>query len=153
VKGTRPAILATLMLSLGLLLPAAGCGDDEADQFREDYNAAVDKLSEINSDIGAAAGGAAGQTNSEIAAQFEEIADTAEQTRTDLADLDPPDDAKDEFDDLLNALESGVADLRAVAGAVKANDTEATQEAVEDLTQSGDEISKAEDALKDAVDE
>ena len=147
MKRTRLAII----LACALALAAAGCGDD-SDQFREDYNAAVDRLSKINSDIGAAAGGATGQDNSEIAEQFDQIAETAEQTRSDLAELDPPEDAKDEFDDLLNARETGVADLRSVADAVKANDADATRKAVEDLSKSGEEISQAEDALKDAVD-
>jgi methyl-accepting chemotaxis protein len=141
---------AAAILASAVALVAVGCGDD-TDQFREDYNAAVDRLSEINSDI-AAAGGDSGQTNSEIAEQFDEIAETAQQTRDELADLEPPEDAREEFDDLLGALEDGVADLRKVADAVKANDADATRQAVEDLTKSGEEISAAEDALKNAVD-
>ena len=124
----------------------------DIDQFREDYNAAVDKLSKINTDIGSAAGDAGERSNAKIANEFNQIADTAEQTRSDLADLDPPEDAKQEFDKLLAALEKGVGDLRSVAKAAKSNNPQRANQAVEDLARSGEEITAAETALKKAVD-
>ncbi|MET0810659.1 MAG: hypothetical protein ABWY65_06045 [Thermoleophilaceae bacterium] len=147
---TRAAALAALTLAIALPAAAGGGGDD-SDEFREDYNAAVENLSKVNDDIGQA-GGDAGQSNQQIANKFDEIADTAEQTRTDLAALEPPEDAKEEFDELLAALKKGVADLRAVADAATSNDPAATAQAVSDLSESGAEITKAEAALKDAVD-
>ena len=147
---TRAAALAAMTLAIAL--PAAACGGgDDSDEFREDYNAAVENLSKVNDDIGQA-GGDAGESNQQIANKFDEIADTAEQTRTDLAALEPPEDAKEEFDQLLAALKKGVADLRAVADAATSNDPAATAQAVSDLSESGAEITKAEAALKDAVD-
>jgi hypothetical protein len=148
----RSGLTALCLAALAVALPGAGCGGDDSDQFREDYNAAVAKLSRINSDIGSAAGGAAGQSNDEIAKEFDKIADTAEQTRSDLADLDPPDDAKEEFDTLLSSLGKGVEDLRAVASAAKSDNPAKANEAVRDLARTGQEITEAEDALKRAVD-
>ena len=104
-------------VSLLLALPAAGCASDNDDEFREDYNAAVNRLSKINTDIGSATTG--DQSNTEIAADFNRIADTAEQTRADLAALEPPEDASEEFDELLAALQRGVDDLRSVATAAE----------------------------------
>ena len=101
-------VATVVALALLAVVPAVGCGGDNSDQFREDYNAAVDKLSKINTDIGSAAGGAGERSNAKIANEFNQIADTAEQTRSDLAGLDPPEDAKEEFDKLLAALEKGV---------------------------------------------
>jgi hypothetical protein len=150
MTGTRIAVLA---LSLLLLAFLGGCGDDEeTDQFREDYNAAVERLSKIDAEIGTAASGAAGQSNQEIAEEFGGIAQTAEQTRSDLSELEPPDDAKDEFDELLAALEDGLANLRAVANAARQDDPKGAREAARELAQSGEEINAAEEALKDAVD-
>ena len=146
---TRAAALAAMTLAIAL--PAAACGGDDSDEFREDYNAAVEDLSKVNDDI-SQAGGDAGESNKAIATKFDEIADTAEQTRTDLAALEPPEDAKEEFDELLAALEKGVADLRAVADAATSNDPAAATKAVADLSKSGAEITEAENALKDAVD-
>jgi hypothetical protein len=148
----RTRLAAVCLAALTVALPAAGCGGDDSDQFREDYNTAVDKLSRINSDIGSAAGGGAGQSNDAIAKEFNKIADTAEQTRSDLADLDPPDDAKEEFDTLLSSLEKGVGDLRAVASAAKSNNPAEANQAVQDLAKTGQEITEAENALKKAVD-
>jgi methyl-accepting chemotaxis protein len=148
----RSGVTALCLAALAVALPGAGCGGDDSDQFREDYNAAVEKLSRINSDIGSAAGGAASQSNDEIAKEFDKIADTAEQTRSDLADLDPPDDAKEEFDTLLSSLGKGVEDLRAVASAAKSDNPAKANEAVRDLARTGQEITEAEDALKRAVD-
>jgi hypothetical protein len=152
MKSSRPLAIPALILALAL--PAAGCGggDDADNQFREDYNAAVEKLSEINSDIGSAGATAAGQSNNKIAQEFERIADTAEQTRQDLSELEPPEDAKDAFDQLLSALKQGVADLRAVAKAAVANDPAAAAEAVQALSESGQAITDAENELKQAVD-
>jgi ribosomal protein L29 len=150
MNGSR--LTAVCLAALALVLPAAACGGDDSDQFREDYNAAVERLSSINSDIGSAAGGAAGQSNDAIAREFDKIADTAEQTRSDLAELDPPDDAKEEFDTLLASLERGVDDLRAVASAAKSDNPAEANEAVRDLARTGREITEAENALKKAVD-
>ena len=141
-------------LGLALVLSVSGCGgeDDDADQFRDDYNAAVERLSKINSDIGEATGEAAGQSNREIAGEFDRIADTAAKTRSDLSGLEPPEDAEDEFDELLTALEKGVSDLRAVAKAARADNPQAAGEAVQSLSESGEQITEAENALKRAVD-
>jgi hypothetical protein len=151
MKRTRVATVAALALLA--VVPAVGCGSDNSDQFREDYNAAVEKLSKINTDIGSAAGNAGERSNAKIANEFNQIADTAEQTRSDLAGLDPPEDAKQEFDKLLAALENGVGDLRSVAKAAKSNNPQRANQAVDDLAQSGQEITAAETALKKAVDD
>jgi hypothetical protein len=144
---SRVAVLAALASVV------AGCGGgDDSDQFREDYNAAVNRLSKINSDIGQIQGGSDGQSNDAIATEFRRIADTVEQTRGDLADLDPPEDAKDEFDELLTALQKGAGDLRSVADAAKNSDPAKANEAVQNLAATSEEITAAEDALKSAVD-
>jgi ABC-type transporter Mla subunit MlaD len=148
----RPRLAIVLALAALLAITAPACGGDDSDQFREDYNAAVDKLSKINTDIGTAAGGATDQSNKAIAKEFNQIADTAEQTRSRLSDLDPPEDAKDEFDKLLSALGTGVEDLRSVAKAARANSPQEANQAVKKLAQTGQKITEAENALKSAVD-
>ena len=148
----RPRLAIVLALAALLAVSAPACGGDDSDQFREDYNAAVDKLSKINTDIGSAAGGATEQSNKAIAQEFNQIADTAEQTRSRLGDLDPPEDAKDEFDKLLSALGTGVEDLRSVAKAARANSPQEANQAVKKLAETGQKITEAENALKSAVD-
>jgi hypothetical protein len=150
----RPRPLASIagtVCALALVLPVAGCGGDDSNQFREDYNAAVENLTEINSEIGSATNGA-GQSNAAIAKQLDEIADAADTARGEIADLDPPEDAKQEFDKLLAALETGVDDLRSMASAAKSGDPAQAQTAAQDLVKSGQQITAAENALRTAVD-
>ena len=138
-------------VAVAVVLAACGGGDD-SEQFRKDYNAAVERLSKVNTQIGQATGGAAAQSNQRIAKEFSRIADTAERTRKKLSTLDPPDDAKDEYDQLLSSLERGIHDLRDVADAARHNNVKAAGEAVRSLAKSGQRITMAEDALRQAVD-
>jgi acyl-CoA reductase-like NAD-dependent aldehyde dehydrogenase len=134
-------------------LMAAGCGgeDETADEFRDGYNAAIERLNQVNSNIQESGEELASKSGSEIAREFERIAETAAQTRADLADLEPPEGARDEFNELLGAIEEGVADIRAVAKAARTENQQQFQDATEALSESGGEISEAENELKDAV--
>jgi hypothetical protein len=142
------------MLSLACLASGTviACGEDENNDFKEDYNAAVKPLSELNADIGSSITGAAGKSNDAIAKEFQRLATKAQQTRDNLAELEPPEDAKGSFDELLSSLQQGTDDLRAVATAAKKGDPAAARQASEDLIASGQEIQKAETALQNAVD-
>ncbi len=144
--------LAVLALGCALALSSAACGEDENNAFKEDYNAAVKPLSELNTDIGNSIGGAAGKSNDAIAKEFQQLADKAQETRDNLAELEPPEDAKSSFDELLSSLEQGTDDLRAVATAAKEGDPAAARQASQDLVASGKEIQQAETALQEAVD-
>jgi hypothetical protein len=141
-------------IALALALGAAGCGGggDDADQFREDYNAAVDRLNEVNTNIQESGQSIASQSGEEIAEDFNRIAETAEKTRQDLEDLDPPDDAQQEFDRLLSSVEEGVQALRATAEAAREENQQRFLEAAQRLSQTGEKITDAESALKQAVD-
>jgi hypothetical protein len=151
INRSRPLTsIAASICALALVLPAAGCGGDDSNQFREDYNAAVNKLTKINTEIGSATSG--GQSNAAIAKELDGIADAADKARADIAELEPPEDAKKEFDTLLAALDTGVEDLRTMADAAKSNDPAKAQAAAQELVQSGQEITTAENALKTAVD-
>ena len=152
LRKPRPlTFVATAVCAFALVVGVAGCGDD-SNQFREDYNAAVENLTEINSEIGSATAGGAGQSNAAIAKELDEIADAADTARGEIADLDPPEDAKQEFDKLLAALDTGVDDLRSMATAAKSGDSAQAQTAAQELVKSGQQITAAENALKTAVD-
>ena len=146
----RRSFLAAAVCALALAAPVVGCGGDDSDAFRDDYNAAVNKLSKINGEIGSV--GAGGQSTAAAAKKINTIADAADEARADLAGLEPPEDAQEEFDKLLAAIETGVADLRSMADAAESNDPEEAQAAAQQLAKSGQEITAAENALKTAVD-
>ena len=143
---------AALSLAALLSIAFAACGDDDDEAFKEDYNAAVKPLSELNQDIGSSLRGAAGQSNDAIAQRFEELADKAQQARDNLAEIEPPEDAKESFDQLLSSLQDGTDDLRAVATAAEDGDPAAARQAAQDLVSSGQQIQKAETALQNDVD-
>jgi hypothetical protein len=141
------------ILLLVAAIAAAGCGgdDDAADQFREGYNAAIQQLNAVNTDIREGGEELATKPGPQIAREFNRIAETAAQTRADLAELKPPEDARDEFDALLAAIQDGVADIRAVADAARKENQQQFRDATEALSESGQEISAAENELKDAM--
>jgi hypothetical protein len=129
----------TSPVALLVLLAVAGCGGGSGDSFTEDYNKAVRPLSQLRSDLGTSA------------AQFDKLADRTDQTRANLADLDPPSDAQDEMDKLLSGLDRVTRDLNGVAGAVRSKDPVKQQKAAKRLVESSSEVQRAETALQQAV--
>jgi hypothetical protein len=130
----------TSPVALLVLLVVAGCGGGN-DSFTEDYNKAVRPLSELKTNLGTSAG------------QFDRLADRTGQTRENLADLDPPDDAEDEMDKLLAGLDGVTRDLSAVADAVRAKDPGKQAKAAQQLVKSSAEVQQAETALQQAVED
>ena len=128
----------TSPVPLLVLLVAAGCGGGN-DSFTEDYNKAVEPLAELQTGAGSSAG------------EFDRLADRTRQTRQNLADLDPPDDAQDEMDKLLAGLDGVTRDLSAVADAVRAKDPAEQASAAKQLVESSAEVQRAETALQQAV--
>jgi methyl-accepting chemotaxis protein len=143
---------AAILLLLAALV-AVGCGedDDSADQFRDGYNEAIQRLNAVNTDIQESGEELASKSGPQIAREFNRIAETAAATRANLAELEPPERAGDEFDELLAAIEDGVASLRAVANAAREENPQQFQDATDALSESGEAISRAETELKDAV--
>jgi hypothetical protein len=132
MKLTSPVLLL-------VLLAVAGCGGGSSDSFTEDYNKAVKPLAELNTNMG---------TN---APQFDTLADRTAETRDNLADLDPPDDAQDEMDKLLAGLDRVTEDLNGVADAVRSKDPTKQANAAKQLVKSSAEVQQAETALQQAV--
>ena len=128
----------TSPVALLVLLVVAGCGGGN-DSFTDDYNKAVKPLAELQTGAGSSAG------------EFDRLADRTRQTRRNLADLDPPDDAQDEMDKLLAGLEGVTRDLSAVADAVRAKDPTEQAVAAKQLVESTTEVQRAETALQRAV--
>ncbi len=149
---TWTRLVATFAVACALPLSVAACGESEDNEFKDDYNTAVKPLSDLNADIGNSIGGAAGKSNDKIANEFEKLASKAQETRDNLSELEPPDDAKESFDKLLASLEQGTDDLRAVAQAAKEGDPAAARDASQDLINSGQAIQQAETELQKAVD-
>ena len=121
-----------------VLLMAAGCGGSD-DSFTDDYNEAVRPLSRLEQGMGTQPG------------EFARLARRTEATRRNLEELDPPDDAQDEFDAFLAQLDRVTADLKAVAAAERSRDVAKQRDAAEQLVRSSTRVQQAETALKRAV--
>ena len=128
----------TSPVALLVLLAVAGCGGGN-DSFTEDYNEAVKPLAELQTGVGSSA------------REFERLADGTRQTRQNLADLDPPDEAQDEMDKLLAGLEVVRRDLSAVADAIRSKDPAEQANAAKQLVESSAQVERAEAALQQAV--
>jgi hypothetical protein len=143
--------VARILLAVALVFGASACGDDSNDEFKDQYNQAVRPLSTLGDDIGDSLSGAEGQSNQALGAQFEKLADRADRTRQNLSELEPPEDARDQFDELLAALKRAVADLRAVGESAREGDPNEAAEATQELVESGQRVQEAEADFKDAV--
>ena len=121
-----------------VLLAVAGCGGSDS-SFTADYNKAVRPLSELGQGLG---------TNP---AAFDRLAKSTSQTRRNLAKLDAPEDARDEFEALLGRLDAVTADLTEVASAERSRDVVRQRRAAKELVRSSAAVERAETALKQAV--
>jgi hypothetical protein len=128
----------TSPVALLVLLVVAGCGGGN-DSFTEDYNKAVEPLNKLQGGAGSSAG------------EFDRLADRTSQTRENLAELDPPDEAQDEMDKLLAELEAVTRDLSAVADAIRSKDVAEQTDAATQLVKSSAQIQRTEAALQRAV--
>jgi hypothetical protein len=128
----------TSPVALLVLLVVAGCGGGN-DSFTKDYNNAVKPLAELNTNAGSSA------------REFDRLAEGTRKTRENLANLDPPADAQDEMDKLLNGLDSVTRDLNGVADAVRSKDPVKQQDAAKQLVKSSAEVQQAETRLQQAV--
>ena len=144
-------VLVPLVAALALIFGASGCGGDDSEEFKEDYNRVVRPLSALGDEVAASLAGAEGQSDRAIARQFDKLADRSERARRQLARLDPPEDAREQFDELLARLKQGITDLRAVARAAREGDPAEAEEATETLVETGERLRQAEDEFREAV--
>jgi hypothetical protein len=121
-----------------VLLVAAGCASSD-NSFTDDYNEAVKPLSRLEQGMGTSA------------REFDRLARGTRETRRNLEQLDPPDEAQDELDALVAQLGRVTDDLSAVAAAARSHDVARQRRAAARLVRSSSEVERAETALKAAV--
>jgi hypothetical protein len=154
MPSAAPGIRRTLRRYATCLLIAvfacAGCGDDdsETDVFSEGYNAAIQRLAQVNEDL---ADLQTSRSSRAIAREFDDFAVALQRTRAELAALEPPQTAAAEFDGLLTALDDSVAASRRAARAARAIKPARQRQAVRALRRATAEVADAEDELRRAV--
>src|SRR4051812_40563157 len=144
----RPAALVVVAA-----IVVAGCGGgDDSNQFRKDYNAVVRQYSSLPTEIGNAARGASASSDKQLEAEFSDLAERLSGEVRKLRKLDPPDEAKDEYDAFVNGLAKVDADLSGIAAGAKAHSSKRTGRAADALVQDSKRVTQEETALKKAVD-
>jgi ABC-type transporter Mla subunit MlaD len=144
-------LVAPLLLALALSFGAVACGGDSDEEFKDQYNQAVQPLRQLGDNVVASLTGAGQGSDRELAGRLDRYADRADRVRRNLSNLEPPEGTMDQFDDLLAALKQSVADLRAVAASAKKGDPVEAREATEDLVESGQRLQRAESTFRKAV--
>ncbi len=109
--------LATPLALLALAVPVAGCGEDEKDQYIDDFKPLNDKLLDVGRDLGVAVQGADDQSDAALAKQFAGLATRLEGVKKEIAALDTPADLKDEAAALDKNLDATVEDLEDISEA------------------------------------
>ena len=133
-----------LPLVLAVTLVVAGCGSSDDAEFVDGYNAAVAPLSTTMSDLSSAPAG-----NPKAASKsLVQVADGLDAIRADLAALDPPEDAADEFDRMLGALAKGTEQIRTMAGAAKDGDLKQLTKATANFSATGTDLVTIEQELR-----
>jgi len=130
----KPSSAAVVLV----LLAAVGCGGSGG-SFTQDYNRAVRPLSRLGEYVGTKP------------SSFDRLATRTAETRHNLAQLDPPDGARDELVTMLSRLDEVVTDLHAVARTARGGDVVKQRRAARALVRSSSAVERAESRLKRAV--
>jgi hypothetical protein len=132
-----------LLAGLG---PVACGGDDDA-QYKEDYRSVSRDLVALGSEVGEAIQTAADSSNQELAKEFDGFAKKLGRIRSDLENLEPPDDLADQQDDLVAAIDDVRGPLEDIAGAAKDGDVDAARQAAQELVQRSADLRDARRSL------
>jgi hypothetical protein len=141
--------LGTCLL-VAVFCAVSGCGgDSEPDPFAAGYNAAIRQLAAVDQEV--AALDVSAKSSRAIAREFDRFGDALRSTRTELADLEPPQRAAVEFEALLSALDDSVAASRRAAAAARAIEPRRQRRALRRLRAATRAVDSAQDALGRAV--
>ena len=139
-RSALPAALAAAVL-------VAGCASTEEVEFVDGYNAAVAPLTTTMSNLSTSLAGDPAAASKSL----DRVADKLVDVRADLAALEPPEDASDEFDRLLVALDKAPKQVHAMAKATKSGNLERLAEATADLSTTATRLIAIEEELRTVV--
>ena len=118
-----------LLPFLVLVALIAGCGGSAEDDYADDVREVDKQVVSLNRDVLAAGREARGQTNTQLAKRFGQLAQRSGETQQDLDTLDPPDDLKDEQLAVVEALGNTQNALEAIERAANSNSRRSAGEA------------------------
>ncbi|MGH2844622.1 MAG: hypothetical protein ACRDL0_01110 [Thermoleophilaceae bacterium] len=144
------ALLASVALgALGL----AACGSGAEDEYKDDFPLLSREIVSLGQEVGDSIQTAAESTDRELAEDFDRFARELGDIRSELDELEPPDELADEQDELEAAMRDVQGPLQDIADAAEASDPEAARLATEELVQRSADLREARRELARAVDE
>jgi hypothetical protein len=144
---TTPRRLAALLPLLAVSAAVAACGGSDDADFVDGYNKAVAPLNTMMSELGTTSP----SDPSAASKSLNQVANGLDEVRTNLAALEPPADAAEEFDQMLGALDKGTDQVRDMAGAAKSGNIEKLTKATADFSATGTDLVTIEQQLRTLV--
>jgi hypothetical protein len=135
--------LALCLAALALL--AGGCGGDSKEDYENDFREAGERLEKQYGDLEELFSGA-GNDPAKLADALDRSADAFDDAADELEDIEPPDDAKDPHEKLIEGARELADDFRSAAG--QRDDLEALARTVQS-SEGLPKISEAIEELKD----
>ena len=142
-----PRRLAALLPILAVSAAVAACGGSDDADFVDGYNKAVAPLNTMMSDLGTTSASDPAAASKSL----NQVADGLDEVRTRLAALEPPSDAKEEFDKMLGALDKGTGQVRDMAAAAKSGNLDKLTKATADFSATGTDLASLEQQLRQVV--
>ena len=138
---------------LALLALTAGCGGSEEEDYRKEVDSIESKAAALNRNVLAAARQAPGQSDKQVEKRFGQLAQTAGETQQDLDELDPPEDAKDEQDALVEALGNTQDALNGIERAANRSDRRGARDSALALNTALGQLRTSRQALTQAAED
>jgi hypothetical protein len=145
----RAAALAVLALTVPGVAACGGDGDE--DEYGDDFSRLSQRIVAVGEDVGEAIENAANSTDAQLADDFDGFAADLGRLRTELDELEPPDDLADEQDELVTAMGEVRESLDDIATAAEQSDPDAARQATMELIQRSEDLRDARRALVRAV--
>lgn len=153
---TARRLRLVLVATLGAAVLAAGCGGDSEDDKKNEYRDGLNEAARtFNSELTQAGATmrAAGQSKSreQYGQGAEALQKAADDFKQELDDLDVPDDAENEEEQVVEAVDEFADAVAQINAAVQADDEAAVRQAVLGVQQKGAEVDQSIETLKEAV--
>jgi hypothetical protein len=143
-----------ILVSLLVVLVAAGCGGDDAeDTYKSDFPPINKDLLSLGNQVGESIQGASQASDAQLADEFGNYAKELGDLQQQLDELEPPDDLAEDQDELVSAIGEAQGALEDIAGAAEQGDPDAARDATTQLIQSSEQLRDARRTLARAVQE
>jgi hypothetical protein len=141
---TRRFLLAGALCAA---LVGTGCGEDDTEKYRDDFNEAAESFeSELKEASATMRAAGRAKSREQYGRGVEQLQSAGEDFRDQLEDLDPPEDAKDEQDDLDQAIDEFSTAVGSINAAVQSDDEDAIRAEASRVQTAGRAV---DDAIKD----